>query len=443
MLLGYGFLLGLLATVALMQLIDALGLSQSFVFIAAMLGLLTALGVWLSRGASRPGGDEDFAPGWQSQAAWPRIVFAVVLVLILVRLASLGLEIYWRPLFPWDAWTVWAVKSRVWFELKQLVPFVDSSTWLNHPGQFYTVEGWYYPATVPLIATWAGLGLGRWDSSLVNLPWLLCAIALALGFYGQSRVWGISPLVSLIFTYLLISLPLLNAHVALAGYADLWLATTYGLAGMAFLQWLRTRDRRQGILALLLALACATIKVEGATWMLTFLPALLIACLPPMIALAVFGLALGGAVIWWLTGGFTLQIPQLGMVVLTPELIQIPFIGRFELTVEIDWQPFIANFLVLGNWHLLWFLAIAIVIIASPRIIKQRPLLAGGVLILSGFLMLSVLFFFTSAASWATDYTALNRLFMHMVPLLMFYLLTLIHDYTMANPVAVMKKNKS
>src|SRR5690606_35915618 len=119
--------------------------------------------------------------------------------------------------------------------------------------------------------------LERWDDSLINLPWLLCAGALGLAFYGQLRYWRLTPLASLLGTYLLLSIPLLNTHIALAGYGDLWLATTYSLAGMALLPWLRTGDSRQGWLALLLALACPLLKREGLIWILPFLPPLLIA----------------------------------------------------------------------------------------------------------------------------------------------------------------------
>ncbi len=241
MVLGYGFLLGVLATTGIMSLIDALGLAQSFWATASLLIVLTAMGVGLSGKEiwvrlTTDNGDVEEESGWHNT------LLVILLALILVRSINLAMEVYWRPLYPWDAWKVWAVKSQVWFELKQLVPFVDGNTWMRFPGEFYTVEGWHYPETVSLISTWMALGLGRWDGALVNLPWLFCWIALGLAFYGQARILGVSVLSALAFTYLLLSMPLLNAHVALAGYADLWLAVVYGLAGMAFFQWLQTGD---------------------------------------------------------------------------------------------------------------------------------------------------------------------------------------------------------
>jgi hypothetical protein len=85
-----------------------------------------------------------------------------------------------------------------------------------------------------------------------------------------------------------------------------------------------------------------------------------------------------------------------------PELIYIPFLGRFELLATINWRPVIENFFILGNWHLLWFLVPALMVMAMPRVIHQATPIVCGIVILSGFAWLFFLFFFTSAASWAT-----------------------------------------
>ncbi len=38
----------------------------------------------------------------------------------------LGLDVLWQPLYPWDAWTQWATKARVWYELGRIVPFANA-----------------------------------------------------------------------------------------------------------------------------------------------------------------------------------------------------------------------------------------------------------------------------------------------------------------------------
>ncbi|MBL0038739.1 MAG: hypothetical protein IPP36_09315 [Nitrosomonadales bacterium] len=278
-LLGYGYLGGILLTTLVMRLLNALEIRLGFFSIGLALLLLTVAGAWLGRKEPwrirRPGAD------WHSLAGWRKIVYAIVLAAIVIRLAGLGLEIMWRPLFPWDAWSQWATKARVWYELGHLAKFVPADIWLS--GQLagaYTDAAPHYPPAIPLIQVWMSYSLGRWDDTLMNLPWLLCAAALGLAFYGQARQWQVSPLFALMFTYFLLSLPILDVHVALAGYADLFMGAFYGLAAMAFFHWARKRDFWQGAMALLFGLGCILIKQPGIAWALTFLPALLIVFMP-------------------------------------------------------------------------------------------------------------------------------------------------------------------
>jgi hypothetical protein len=403
-----------------LRLVDTLGLPLNFSLIASILAILTLLGAWLSR--TTPWHLDKASMAWREQATWQKWLWGLLLAWLLIRLYSFVVEIGFRPLFPWDAWTTWGVKSQVWFAFKRLLPFVDSATWLSDSTHtYYTIDAWSYPPTVSLIQLWTTLAYGQWEAFAANLPWLLCAIALGIGFYGQARLWDASPLQSLSFTYLLLSLPILNTHVALAGYADLWLATIYSLAAIAFFQWLRTTDRRQGLLALMLALACPLIKAEGTIWLLTFVPALLAARLAPKSLLGIGVSLLLLMLLWFFTGGFSLRLPWLGTIQLTPHLIQIPSLGRFELGFTTNWEPFVHNLWVLTNWHLLWYLLIFLVLFSVRRIVTDRVLLLCSIQVASGFTMLFVLFFMTHARLWAEQYTSLNRLLLQMVPLLLFY----------------------
>ena len=130
--------------------------------------------------------------------------------------------------------------------------------------------------TIALLQVWMNLATGRWDESLMNLPWLLCLIALGTAFYSQLRNSGVSPAIGMAFSYLLLSMPLINTHVALAGYADLFLGAAYCGALMALHSWVSTRQRWQALLIVFFAVACPLIKIEGYLWSLTLFPALVI-----------------------------------------------------------------------------------------------------------------------------------------------------------------------
>src|SRR5688500_3251528 len=78
----------------------------------------------------RGGGDvmhEVAAIPWQRAAWW------LLLALVLLRLLLLGAEAAWRPVFPWDAWSAWALKPKSWILLGHVEPYVPMLDWLADP----------------------------------------------------------------------------------------------------------------------------------------------------------------------------------------------------------------------------------------------------------------------------------------------------------------------
>ncbi|MDQ3268558.1 MAG: hypothetical protein M3P47_07560 [Pseudomonadota bacterium] len=409
-LLGYGYLCGILLTTLVMRLLDALGIRLGFFSIGLALLLLTVAGAWLGRRKPwrirKPGAD------WHSLGGWRKLVYAIVLVAIVIRLAGLGLEIMWRPLFPWDAWSQWATKARVWYELGHLAAFVPADVWLS--GELtgaYTDAAPHYPHAIPLIQVWTSYSLGSWDDTVMNLPWLLCAVALGLAFYGQARQWQVSPLFALMFTYFLLSLPILDVHVALAGYADLFMGAFYGLAAMAFFHWTRKRDFWQGAMALLFGLGCILIKQPGIAWALTLLPALLIVFMPRA----------------GLVGISILAAASMATLFVLEEKDFHLFGYHVHLRFATDWQPFWQNMMVMDNWHLLWYLVAAALVLSFPRLLVPT-FRSMTVLLFSAISFLMIVFFFTHVQAWTEDYTTINRALLHMVPMLLFYVMVLFRE---------------
>jgi hypothetical protein len=427
--LGYGYLLGTLFTTLAMRLWDALGFRQDFHVLPLALCIVLLLGLWLSRGVPWKG----WAGGWLTQAwreqlAWQKAVFTLLLLVLAMRFAGLTLEVLWRPLYPWDAFVHWAPKARVWYELRYLVPFESPQAWLARPDNTaYTSIDWNYPPTIPLIQLWTALAFPRWDDALINLPWVACAVALGLAFYGQARIWGVKALPAMTFTYMLLSLPFLNAQVALAGYAELWLAAVYGLAAMALFLWLRTRDPRQGVMALLLALACTQIKVPGLVWALTLVPALL-AVLPRKGLRVLLALLACAALTIVLAGGLDVTLPVVGRVVLSLHGLDLPDVAHQVSHFHPVWEPFVQNDFVLANWHLFWYLWWGLLILALPRLFSSPWLPAMTAVVISAFAFQFTVFFFTPYFQFALDYTTINRAVFHMVPMLTFYGLVLLHE---------------
>ncbi len=412
-LLGYGYLSGALATTLLMRLLDLVGIRLGFIAIALSLVCVTAVGFALGHRTWPTPGISQFGRDWRSfntQPKWHKIAYAFLLALIVVRFGGLALELVWRPLFPWDAWSQWATKARVWYEFGHLVPFVAGDVWLSGklPGA-YTDLAPHYPPAIPLLQVWMSYCLGRWDDALMNLPWLACAIALGLAFYGQLRRWEVSPVIAMMFTYFLLSLPMLDTHVALAGYADLFMAAFYGLAAMAFFHWSKTRSVWQGIVAILFGLGCIFIKQPGLVWLLTFVPAVLVVLMPRRGVMMVTILGLAGL---------------LGLVMLAQMGTMTLFSYNVSLQYASAWLPLWQNLFILDNWHLLWYFLFAAMALALPKLLLPR-LRGITTLVFTGFAFLGVAFFFTQAQAWAEDFTTVNRALLHMAPVLMFYIVVL------------------
>jgi hypothetical protein len=406
---GYGYPIGALATTLVMRTVDALAPAWSLPLVAVPMVLLAVGGYLLARSGASWG--EAWTRGRRSYLGAPaslRVLFWICMALITIRLAGLAAEDALRPLLPWDAWAQWATKAIVWYRYGRIVPFVSPDEWLatDDPMHFMDTHSGY-PATVPLLQVWTALCLGRWDESLINAPWPAMACALGLAFYAQVRRLGAGPAAAMLCTYLLLSLPFLDIHVALAGCADLFMAVAYGLAAMALWHWTLARNRADAVLAVLMAVGCIAIKTEGIFWALTLIPPVIVA-VNRRLGLWVVGL-LGGAAVLYLFFG-------------PAEIIIFGY--RLRTRFANVSQPVFEHLLLMDNWHLLWYATIATVV-ANYRKLLAAELAPMSVTMLGAFAFVFVVFFYSSAAGGVDEESLVNRLPLHLVPALAFYLVLL------------------
>ena len=415
---GNGTLVGLLLIPQLLWGLDALGIPLSFVTTGLLACALVtaAIAIHLFRDKSSPAtpmradAADAIPPSHQA-------LFYLLLCLLAARCITLGLEILWRPLFPWDATMHWATKARVWFEFHQVVPFVDSEVWLQMGSEgVFTDRHPDYPHTVPLLQVWMNLATGQWNESLMNLPWLLCLIAIGTAFYAQLRVASASPLTAIGFTYLLLSMPLVNIHVALAGYADLFLGATYCAALMALHNWVTTGWRSQGLLAIFFAFGCLLIKDEGLPWALTFIPALLLVSrtrhkIAKLAVLVSLGLV------------FLVILIQTNSSVLAQLLGSVTEFHPDGLTgiIKTVWLH--------DNFHLLGYLLLAIIPmgLTLPGAFT-KTYLSISVALTCAVLMFLFLFLFTIFGAGASNFTGVGRLCIQLAPGLLFLSAMLCND---------------
>lgn len=420
MLLGASLVLGmLLAALSARLLLPVAGASVALVGGLALLLLLAVLAAsgpvraWLpSRGLLRP--------CWPVPWGWPSWLMLLLLVLLALRALSLGLELAWRPLFPWDAWSAWALRARHWYLSGEALRFVPASLWLEHePGPLRHSPAAHYPELLPALQLWMVSAYGSWHEPVANLPWGLLALGLGLMAFGQLCALGLPAWLALGVCWALLSLPLLNTHVALAGYADLWVAAVACLAGLQLLRWRCEGGRGRLALGLSLALSLPALKLEGAIWMLCLLTGLALGLLPRQLRWPLLLGSLGLLAALLVFGRFTLPLPGLGGLSVDGGRLVIPGVVDFALS----WQPVaapVATALWLAaNWHLLFWALPPLLIWAWRPLLDPGPLAQLGYTVLLGGVWLAVLFFATEAARWAEDFTSFSRLTLQLVPLVL------------------------
>jgi hypothetical protein len=342
-----------------------------------------------------------------------RIVWVALLAWLAIHFALLLCEVVERPLYPWDAWTQWGTKARVWFAQRSMSPFVASPDWLDafSPSVYFDAAP-HYPATVPLTQTFAALLIGRWDDALVNLPWWIGGVALGLALFGALRSQRFEPLAALVGTWLVMSLPLLEVHVALAGYADLAMASYVTLAALASLRAVGSRRWEDVALALVLVVACFTVKNPGKVWVLLLLPALAVAWNTRW-GLRIAGLAFAAVAL------VVVVLAHTGATILGYQLQ-----GGFGLS----WSALADAYLMFGNWNLLGYAVVAVAVLAWRQLFT--PAVAPyTVLVLGGMLFLFFGFAFTNAGAWVEDQSTVNRATLHLAPLLVVWLLVTIRAW--------------
>jgi hypothetical protein len=246
-------------------------------------------------------------------------------------------------------------------------------------------------------------------------------------------------LISLATCYLLFSVPLFGTHLALAGYADIWMAGFAGLGFMALVRGAAEGLRSQTILGFLMVALAMLVKNEGVVW---FLAALLMQVLlsfrwrTNMLA----GMVLAAVVLaGYLLDVTHVEIPLAGTLGVVNDRLEIPFVGSFALEVHDVWQVYWTNFFTMGSWNFLWVLVAFGLLLAviSGKSLASPVRRAGAIFVVMFLATQLFIFGFTDQGVWADTYTAINRLPLHFVPALIYTAVAMVRERIMqADPVS-------
>ncbi|WP_167854856.1 hypothetical protein [Mangrovimicrobium sediminis] len=415
---GYGFFLGNALLVAVLYLVGMFTEQLLRWPVHLSLAVIAVIALWLAQRAPRT--PPSHHPPQAVASRGQRLLFAALLLLCLLHLGFALVEQLQLPTYPWDAWLAWFYRAKAWFFSGNLAPMVSRAQWLSGvSGADYSIEAFAYPPLVSAIPFWSAYNLGLWSDTLVHLPYFGCGVAVALGLYGQCRERGLSPLLAVSAAYLWLSLPLVDTHLSLAGYADIWMAGFAGLGFVALVRALAGAGRAQLLLGALMLGISAAAKVEGLMWTLLALLLVLACRLPLRWSMALAGVALLAVLTAWLTGYTYVELPLLGGTgYLAGELV-LPGMGAHRLELHNPLPAYLRGFLLGGSWHLLWvFLLLAAGLLLGARGgALRRPLLLFLLLFIASQ---ALIFAGTEQAVWASSLTAANRLPLQMSPVLVF-----------------------
>ncbi|MDO3383244.1 hypothetical protein QWI16_13770 [Gilvimarinus sp. SDUM040014] len=304
-------------------------------------------------------------------------------------------------MYPWDAWQTWLYTAKAWYFNGSPIDMLPPNQWATLPNDgIYTVQGDHYPWLPPAQSWWLASILGAWQESRVLWPALAAALALGLALWGQVVAVTRLRLAGPLAAFLLLSLPLLNTHTAIAGYADLWLMGFSGLGLVALARGLLQSHQGQlwgGVVMLALGLL---VKHDAIIWLIC---GVLLVGLLRIQGTKTKILTLCGAVI-------------VGLLSLSLSPIDLKLNGEFASYGEILW--------LLESWHLLWYLLPGVLLLTflSGSNARKTAKILG--LIITVLLSSQILLFgATSAGSWII--TAASRLLLQVSPLFIFALVCL------------------
>lgn len=175
-----------------------------------------------------------------------------LLLLIAGNFAYTLFEAWLRPLYAWDGWAIWLIKSKMFF----IDGFVNPDV--------YAILHDSYPFVINLSGTFIYMILGKVDDRAVLLLFYCFYLFLGIAFYNFLKKKFITTS-ALLFTFLLLSTQNILRHGGRfeAGYADLALGFYIFLSFTLLDRFIKSRKFRDVILCSLFLGATSLIKEEG------------------------------------------------------------------------------------------------------------------------------------------------------------------------------------
>jgi hypothetical protein len=343
-------------------------------------------------------------------------------VVILVHLYYIISQNQSLPLTPWDSWYGWIAKAKIWFYhgLDELL--VNRPQWLLADSKF-TNSTAHYPDALPLLYVFNS-GFFGWDETALNGIYPAMFVALLLAFYGHIKLL-INKNYALLAVVILSTIPFINTHVILAGYADIWVAAYLVLCVFNIQHFLNKPRAKDLLLTTVFMISMLMFKLESWVWLSIFILVMALTLVNKRKRHWAYLALLLALVVWYVLHGFGFNT-TFGQVEISPHMIKIPAFGVYELAFVNTTSAWIEALFYSNNWNLLWY-SIPFVVWLYWKNSNKDLILFPALFLVFTLFFLYILFYMTYASIFANDFTSSNRIVLHIVPLYVYFSTQLVY----------------
>lgn len=415
---GESFFIGIIVVVCLMNLMQILNIDFSISMLFYIILVISVL-FWIVFFYKSAGNIKqlDFSASFlMNNKITATITLVIILHFIFIVIQNSSL-----PLTSWDSWTGWVAKAKIWYFYGLNETLLSESEWLSNK-QGMTSLITHYPDGLSLLYLFNSGGLG-WDETRLNAVYPALYIAFLLAFYGNIKSLSDSSLVASFAALIFATIPLVGTHIVLAGYADIWVSAFLFLALVHLQFYSQSAFKKDIYLFIFFALGMISFKQEGLIWLLFMFPVFFLLRLSSSRVLIIMTLISLTLLLWYFTGGFSI-----GNFVFRPDRIAIPGIGDFHFSFLNTTGEWLESLFLSRNWNILWY-SLPVTLALFARIRHKPVLLFSATYLIFSLLFLLVLFYFSYANKFASNFTSLNRLILHIVPVYIYFMVLTFYQY--------------
>jgi hypothetical protein len=356
-----------------------------------------------------------------------------ILILVLFHLFFIFQQNNLLPLTPWDAWSAWVAKSKIWyaFGLDQLI--VNQADWFEISGSLMNHTA-HYPDGLSLIYFF-NTGFFGWNEPALNAIYPAMFIAFLLLFYGHLKILT-DKKHAIVALAILVTLPLINVHIVMAGYADIWVAVLLFTVVLNLQNYILDKELSSLIVASFFMLLLIMFKLEAMIWVLIVVMSCSLSVVEKSKRRLAYLIISSLLILWYLIGGIQINLP-FGELIIAPHLIALPGLDPIPLNFISTMPAWFEAMFLSENWNLLWY-SLPVVIWMQLKISNKQLLTLPIIFHVLSLIFVFILFNMTVASSFANSFTSINRIIMHLVPIYIYFLILVVYQYRLQEREALL-----